>query len=103
MKDVRKCDQKKIGKIYLLEQGQGDASSQKLTQVLGGEVAKSLENFFLDLFRVLVRGVWTVWDGHRRKIGAINRIVNGQCDLKLGIVIDHSACDSGPHRLKKRR
>ena len=89
-------------KIYLLQQGQSDPSSQKLAEVLEGELAKSLENLLLDLFRVLIWGVWGVWDDHRREIGAINRIVNRHCDLILGIVIDHSPCYSGPHRLKKK-
>lgn len=100
MERVRKHDRQKIAKkMYLFKQSQSDTSPQKLTQVLNGELAKNLENKLLDFFRILIWVVWVVWDDHRREIGAINRIMNGHCDLILGIVIDHSACDCGPHRL----
>lgn len=88
-------------RIYLFEQGQSNTGAQKLTQVLDGELAKSLENDLFDLFCVLIWVVGVIWDDHRREIGAINRIVNRYCDLILGIVIYHSACDGGPHWLKK--
>jgi hypothetical protein len=82
----------------LLEQVQSDTGSQKFTEVLGGELAKSLENILFDLLSILIWIVWAVCEDYRREIGAINRIVNGHCDLILGIVIDHRACDGGPHR-----
>ena len=101
-KRVKKCDQEKIAKIYLLEQRQSQTNPQKLTQVIVGELAKSLKNIVLDLFCVLVWFIYVVWDLPIRIIGAIDRIVNRNCDLILCSVIDHTACDTSPHRLHTR-
>lgn len=66
-----------------------------------GELAQGLQDMLLDVLCIFVRVVGVVVDDPRREIGAVDRIVNGNGNLKLRVIVDDSARDGSPHRLHR--
>ena len=57
----------------------------------------------LDFLCILFRTVWVVSDDQRSKVSVIDRVVDGDRDLVLGIVVDDSTPDRTPHGLRIKR
>ena len=67
-----------------------------------GELFERLENMCLDLCGVFGWSGGVVGDDGGGKIGAIDRIVNGDGDLKGFAADEDRAGDTSPHRLDNR-
>jgi len=89
----------------LFQQGEGNASTQELAEMRHGKLTKGIEDMFFDLGTVPFRVSGSVRNGCGRKVGGVNRIMDGDGDLKVGIIIYRTAGDTSPHRGKtgKRR
>ena len=84
---------------HLLEQAEGDTSTEELAQVLLGELAQSVENVLLDLLGLRVGLGRVIGNRAGREVGVVDRIVDRDGDLKAGVVVDHGAGNTGPHGL----
>lgn len=87
-------------KTDLSQERERDAGTKEFAQMLDGELAEDLEDVLLNGFGILIRGVGVVGNSHRREIGAVDRVVDRNSDLKLRVVVDDSTGDTCPHRLK---
>lgn len=67
--------------------------------MLGGELAQGLDDMLLDDGCLRVRVVGVVGHDRGRKVRAVDRIMDGDGDLKLGITVDDGAGYACPHRL----
>jgi hypothetical protein len=87
---------------YLLEKCKGNTCSEELAQVLGGKLAEGLEYMLFDFFARMFRVARSEWDDGGRKIGVVHRVVHGNCDFELGVVVDRDACNASPHWLENK-
>lgn len=68
--------------------------------MLDGELAKHLEDAFLNHLLVLIGGIGGVGNDDGRKVGAVYRIMDGHGDLELSVVVDDCTRNTSPHGLK---
>ena len=69
--------------------------------MLDGELAESLQDKLLDLFVVPVGAVDMVWNPQGREIRGVNRVMDGDGDLELCVVVHGRARDTSPHWLER--
>lgn len=80
---------------HLTQETEGDACTEELAKMLMGEVAKCLDDMFLN-----VRGiVGIVIEEIVGEIGIVDGVVDGDGDLVVLVVVDDGARDTCPHRL----
>lgn len=86
--------------MHLGQKGHSDASAKELAEMLGGELAKGVDDMGLDSVGGFFRVIGVGSDGLRRKVGVVNRIVDRYGDLEARAVIDWRAGNASPHRLE---
>lgn len=86
---------------YLSEEGESDAGTEEFAQVFLGELLERLENEILNLCGVFGGVGRVVWDHGRGEICAIDRVVDGDGDLKGFTAGKDRAGDTSPHRLER--
>lgn len=67
--------------------------------MLVGELAERLEDVLLDRYGLLLGISGIIRHDRRREVRAVNGVVDGHRNLVLGVVIDHTTCNTGPHGL----
>ena len=89
----------------LLKQAEGNTGTEELAHVLGGELAEALEDVLFNLRGLSLGIACGVGDHRGRKVGVVDGVMDGDRELVASVVVDHSTCDTGPHRLHgmKRR
>ena len=70
--------------------------------MFGGELAEDIEGMFFDSSSLLVGIFGVVRDDGRREVGVVDGVVDGDRDFKAGVVVDHCAGYTRPHRLEDR-
>jgi len=93
------CD---LAETYFLEQRQGDADTQELAKMLDGELAEGLEDGLLDLLCILIRVVGIVRNDRGFKICVVHRVVDRDCELILGVIVNNTTSHGTPHWLQTR-
>lgn len=83
----------------LFQEGEGDTSPEEFAQMFNRELAEDLKDVLFDGFRIFLWAVGIIRDNHRREVGAINRIMDRNSNLKLRVVIDDSTGNTSPHGL----
>ena len=66
------------------------------------EMTQGLEDMVLNDRCLGIGIIGIVGDDRGSEIGVIHRVVDGYADLKLGISVDHHACNSSPHGLYEK-
>ena len=85
---------------HLSEQADGDTGAEELAHVLGGELAEEVEDVLFDGGSLCLGVIGTVGDDGGAKVGVVDRVVDGDRELVAGVVVDHGARDTSPHRLR---
>lgn len=67
--------------------------------MLDGELAQGLQDILFDLLTVPIRAIGMVGEGQGREIRRVDRVVDGDGELKLCVVVNRRARDTSPHRL----
>ena len=71
-----------ISDMHLAQKGHRDTSTKEFAEMLGGELAKSINDMRFDGVGSFFRIIGIDGDGLRREVGVVNRIVNRYGDLK---------------------
>lgn len=90
------------GEIYLFEEAESDTGTEELAKVFLRELFEGLEDVTFDLGGNFCGVSRIVRNNGGSKIGAIDRVVNGDGDLKGLAAGKDRACNTSPHRLDKR-
>jgi predicted house-cleaning noncanonical NTP pyrophosphatase (MazG superfamily) len=74
---------------HFFEKRKRDTNTKELAKMLDGEFAECLEDGILEFLGILLRIVSAVRKDDGGEIGVVDRIVNRDRDLVLGVVVDH--------------
>jgi hypothetical protein len=86
---------------YIFKESESDTCAKEFAEMFYRKLAKNLENMFFYVISIFLRIVGDDGDDHRRKIGAVYGIVNGDRDLVSAVAIYKATRNASPHRLKK--
>jgi len=100
---IRSYTSANIATTYLAQKREGDTNAQELAKMLQRELAQDLEEGFFDLLGVDFWVVGFVRQDQASKIGAVDRIVDGDGDLKLGTIVDGGSRHASPHWLHYKK